>query len=128
MPVATTPDTGGVLDWSGSPLVPGEPEYTEHDEFWDGTRTYRLTHQDVRKRQGRLLTEAGVMVQNLVDCTPGSPLPGSKRTLSPAEHHRIVEAGTVRFVEPEGCLQRWESHDGTVLALLVGEVRSPRLG
>lgn len=67
------------------------------------------------------------MVLNLLDCTPKSPRPGSKHLVAEAQRRQIAEAGTVRFVEPEGCLQRWESSDGTVLALLVGEIRSPRL-
>ena len=116
-----------MLDWGGHPLRADEPDYTEDDQFWDGARVYRLTHDDVRKRQSRLLNEADVMVFNLLDCSPGSPRLGSKHVASEAQRRQIVEAGTVRFVEPEGCLQRWESNDGTVLALLVGEVRSPHL-
>ncbi|PRY15796.1 hypothetical protein [Kineococcus rhizosphaerae] len=114
-------------DWGGYSLKDGEPDYTPDDQFWDGTRVYSLTHDDVRKRQGRLLHEAEVMVLNLLDCTPHSPRLGSKHLLTQSQRRQIAEAGTVRFVEPEGCLQRWQSSDGTVLALLVGEVRSPRL-
>ncbi|GAB3272314.1 hypothetical protein GCM10027586_21170 [Kineococcus gypseus] len=114
-------------DWGGYPLLAGQPEHTDDGRFWDGQRLYRLTHPDVRKRQARLLSEADVMVLNLLDCSPSSPHAGSKRRASPAEQRRILEAGLVRFAEPEGCLQRWQSQDGTVLALLIGEVRSPRL-
>ncbi|WP_432521021.1 hypothetical protein [Kineococcus sp. SYSU DK006] len=114
-------------DYSGHPLQPGEPGYTDDDRFWDGTRLYRLIDDDVRKHQRRLLTDADVMVFNLLDCTPNSPRLGSERLATDSEQHQIVWAGMVRFVEEDGCLQRWESEDGTVLALLVGELRSPRL-
>ncbi|NYD24694.1 hypothetical protein [Kineococcus aurantiacus] len=116
-----------MLDWGGYPLRAGEPDYTEDDQFWDGARVYQLTHGDVRKRQSRVLDEADVMVNNLLDCTPNSSRPGSKHLITESQRRRIIDAGTVRFVEPEGCLQRWESSDGAVLALLVGEIRSPRL-
>ena len=116
-----------MLDWGGHPLRAGEPDYTEDNQFWDGARVYRLTRDDVRKRQSQLLNEADVMVFNLLDCTPASPRLGSKHLVSDSQRRQIVEAGTVRFLEPDGCLQRWESSDGTVLALLVGEVRSPHL-
>ncbi|WP_157873713.1 hypothetical protein [Kineococcus radiotolerans] len=44
-----------------------------------------------------------------------------------AERRKIIKAGLVRFVNNEGGLQRWESEDGKVLALLIGELRSPRI-
>lgn len=116
-----------MLDWGGYPLKAGQPDYTDDHQFWDGTRLYRLTHDDVRKRQSRLLQEAEVIAFNLLDCTPNSPLPGSKHLATESQRHQLIDAGTVRFVEAEGCLQRWQSADGTVLALLVGEVRSPHL-
>ncbi|MEW1957502.1 hypothetical protein [Kineococcus sp. NPDC059986] len=114
-------------DFSGHPLRPGEPEYTADDRLWDGTRLHRLVDDDVRKHQRRLLADAGVVVLNLLDCSPNSPRLGSKRLASDAERAHLVQVGVVRFVEEEGCLQRWESEDGMVLALLLGELRSPRL-
>lgn len=116
-----------MLDWGGYPLKIGQPDYADDHQFWDGTRLYLLTHDDVRKRQSRLLQEAEVIAFNLLDCTPNSPLLGSKHLATQSQRRQLIDAGTVRFVEPEGCLQRWQSTDGTVLALLVGEVRSPHL-
>jgi len=116
-----------VHDYSGHPLQPGKPEHTDDERFWDGTRLYQLIDGDVRKHQSQLLNHAGAMVFNLLDCTPNSPLLGSKRLATESEQHQITDAGLVRFVEDEGCLQRWESEDGVVLAVLVGELRSPRL-
>ena len=113
-------------DWSGYPLQPGEPEYTDDDRFWDGTRTYHLTSDRLWKREGDLLNAADVMVFNLLDCSP-NPRVGSKRVATDAERLKIVKAGLVRFVDNEGELQRWESEDGKVLALLIGELRSPRI-
>lgn len=113
-------------DWSGYPLQPGEPEYTDDDRFWDGTRAYHLTSDRLWKRESDLLDAADVMVFNLLDCSP-NPRVGSKRVATDAERRKIVTAGLVRFVDDEGGLQRWESEDGTVLALLIGELRSPRI-
>ena len=99
-------------DCSGCPLRPGEPEYTDDDRFWDGARLYQLIDDDVRKHHRRLLSEADVLVFNLLDCTPHSPRLGFKRLAGASEQRQIVEVGLVRFVEEEGCLQRWESEDG----------------
>lgn len=114
-------------DYSGFPLRPREPEYAADNRLWDGSRLYRLIDDDVRKHQSRLLTQAGMMVFNLLDCSPHSPRLGSKRLVTDAERAQLVQAGVVRFVEEEGRLQRWESDDGMVLTLLIGELRSPRL-
>jgi hypothetical protein len=115
------------LDGNGFALRPGEPEYTDDDRFWDGTRWYRLVDADVRKRQGVLLGEADVVVLNATDCCPGVGRCGSKRLADEKIRLRLATAGFVRFAERSGSLQRWHADDGTVLALLVGTVTRPAL-
>ena len=114
-----------MLDGGGYPLRAGEPDYTEDDQFWGGARVHHLTHDDVRKGQGCLLNEADVMVFDLMDCSPGSPRLGSEHLVSTFQRRQILDAGAIRSAELDECLQRWESSAGTVLALLVGEGRSP---
>ncbi|GAA0314632.1 hypothetical protein [Kineococcus aurantiacus] len=114
-------------DYSGYPLQAGEPEYTDDDRFWDGTRLYRLLDDNVTKRQGVLLSAADVVVLNAMDCCPGTGRCSSKTIASEKARGRLVTAGFVRFAEPEGTLQHWRADDGTTLALLVGEVTRPAL-
>ncbi|NAZ76060.1 hypothetical protein GTQ99_11650 [Kineococcus sp. T13] len=116
-----------VLDHSGYPLRRGEPEYTDDDRFWDGTRLHHLICDDVAKRQGVLLSTADVVVLNSMGCCPGTGHCGSKVIASNRARRRLAAAGFVRFQEPEGTLQHWEADDGTTLALLVGEVTRPCL-
>ena len=88
--------------------------------------SHHPTSDRLWKRESDLLNAADVMVFNLLDCSP-DPRVGSERVATDAERRTIVRAGLVRFVDNEGGLQRWESDDGTVLALLIGELRSPRI-
>lgn len=113
--------------WLGEPLLPGDPDYTDDGGFWDGRALYRCTGDDVRKRHGRLLGEADGVVLNPMDCIPGNPHCGSKTLLGAPARRRLAEFDVVRFRDPEGHLQRWEAEDGTVLALLVGDVDRPAL-
>ncbi len=116
-----------VLDSSGYPLSPGQPGYTDDERFWDGFRLYRLVNADVRKRQGLLLSEADVVVLNAMDCCDDNEHCGSKRLADKTTRDRLAAAGFVRFAENSGCLQRWHADDGTVMALLVGQVTRPPL-
>ncbi len=117
-----------VLSDTGSPLRRGEPEYTEDGRFWDGERLYRQRQDSVRKGESRLLRSADVVIEARMDCCPGQPRCGSKRIVAEAGRRRLREAGFVRFHEPDGRLAIWDADDGTVLALLVGEVARPSIG
>ena len=114
-------------NWLGDPLLAGKPDYTDDQRFWDGTTLYRCTNANVRKRHGHLLGEADVVMLNPTDCCPGHPHCGSKTLVGTEARRRLTGFGVVRFRDREGHLQRWEAEDGTVLALLVGDVDRPPL-
>ena len=117
-----------VLSDTGWPLRRGEPEYTDDERFWDGERLYRQRLDLVRKGEARLLRSAVVVVEARMDCCPGLSGCGSKRIVGDAGRQRLQEAGFVRFRDAEGHLEVWDAEDGTVLALLVGEVTRPPIG
>ena len=105
----------------------GMPDHTDDGGFWDGQRLFRQRMGSVRKGGAALLRSAGV-VEARMDCSPEIASCGSKRVVAEVGHRRLSEAGFVRFREPSGHLAVWDAEDGTVLALLVGEVTRPSFG
>jgi hypothetical protein len=115
-----------VLEFYGGSLRAGRPAYTDDDRLWDGDRFYRLVDKRVVKRQSILLSRADVILINVPGCNCNRHC-GTVSAAPEKTRQRLVSAGFVRFADGDGELQRWQADDGTVLALLVGEIIRPVL-
>lgn len=115
------------LEFYGGNLEAGRPAYTDDDRLWDGRRFYRLVEKRIVKRQSVLLSKADVIMINVPGCNCNRHC-GTITVAPERTHRRLVSAGFVRFADEEGELQRWEADDGTVVALVVGEVTRPAMG
>lgn len=116
---------GAPLSHVGEALRPGRPEFTDDGRFWDGTRLYVQRDKRVRKGASTVLRAAAVLVEARMDCCPGEVRCGTTRLVGERDGAVIRSAGFVRFREPEGHLEAWESDDGTTLAMLAGHVTRP---
>lgn len=116
-----------VLSVLGAPLERGRADYTDDGRFWDGDLLYRPLGHKVGTGQAAALAAAVRAVELPMTCCPGEVDCSPKRPVPEAGLRRLQQAGYVRFRQPEGHLELWSAEDGTVLALLVGEVVRPTL-